>query len=105
MTLDEVPADQIMTLTPELDRAFKAAGCKPECHVCRNTIVVGKDFELVSFMGYDQMTCSKCGRKGLERKHQEKLDDGYEWIKHPGQLGYWYKPKPGGGYSRPSLVA
>ena len=118
MTLDDVPADKIMVLTEELDRLFKAAGCKPTCHACRKGILVEREFQILSFYGIDEMLCHKCNREKLEKRrrteearkaasdllraeHVEKY--GLERVelveKHRrGGTG----PRIEGGYSRPS---
>ena len=68
MTLDDIPADRVIILSTEMDNLFKAAYCRPTCHVCHKEINLGDEFQLVSYLGHDQMTCTKdiCGRSGLE---------------------------------------
>ena len=103
MTLDDVPADKIMTLTDELDRLFKAAGCEPACHACSVGIESGEEFQLLSFHGTDEMLCHKCTREDLEEQRREKerrQREREEYIakyRH-GNTG----PRMGGGYSRPT---
>ncbi len=72
MTLDDIPADIMLSLTNELDRLFKAAHCNPACHACYQRIKVGEDFQLLSFDGRDQMVCHNCDRDKLEKIKQEK---------------------------------
>ena len=75
MTLDDVPADMMLSLTGELDRLFRAARCRPTCHSCWKPIGVGTDFQLLSFRGFDKMVCGKktCNRESLEKLYQEEL--------------------------------
>ena len=105
MTLDDVPADVIMILTVELDRLFKFAQCVPTCHVCKNKIEVGDDFQLISISPrdramprayldpdgppMDEMACGSCTREDLNKAHETYVEA--------------LRPI-GGGYSRPSRV-
>ena len=99
MVLDDIPADRIMSLTGEMDGLFRAAHCVPTCHVCRDRILLGAEFQLVSFNGRDEMTCSKveCGRTGLEAHHKRMTEMGYLWAEDRGYT------RTRGGFSRPSL--
>lgn len=100
MTLDDIPADVLMTLTGELERLFLFARCSPTCHVCGCKISVGDSFQLLSYHGRDEMVCSNCGRDDLEHQHQEKLASGYKWIEHRSGHGWYHKVVSG--YSRVS---
>ena len=104
MTLDDVPADTIMELTPELDRLFRFAQCVPTCHACQKPIRLGKRFQLLSYLGSDEMLCELCGRPELEAQHQEKLKT-HIWkpVTEDGFGGYYVRLRRGG-YSRPSRV-
>ena len=73
MTLDEVPADTKMELTPELDRAFRAANCRPTCHACHEPIAVGASLQLTTvthphpIVGLvDRMICAKRDKVKLQ---------------------------------------
>lgn len=86
MTLDDVPADTILTLTKDLDRLFRFANCDPTCHACDKTIKIGTDFQLISVSPKDrphkryyvdpdgpytdEMACGKCTRADLTRAAQ-----------------------------------
>jgi hypothetical protein len=48
MGIEEIPADQKLTMTDEWHRAFKAAGCNPMCHCCGEYISNGKVFKLAT---------------------------------------------------------
>ena len=71
MTLDDIPADVILTLTGEMNRLFNAAGCTPLCHACSSDILIGKKFKLLSFLGTDEMLCGRCTREDLEEEKRE----------------------------------
>lgn len=73
MTIDDVPADVIQELTPELDRLFRVAHCRPGCHSCFKKIEVGSKFQLLSLNGTDEMLCNVCTSEDLERKHTKDL--------------------------------
>lgn len=106
MTLDDVPADTVTTLTDALDRLFKFAGCKPTCHACKKSIAVGSEFQLLSFKGKDEMLCNECTKDDLEVEHQAKLEKREQLLDGPygRRTGHswngqnWVSP----GYSRPS---
>jgi len=74
MTIDDIPADRVITMTEETDALFRAARCRPTCHVCKSEINPGDEFQLVSHLGRDEMTCSgnTCGRVGLEAQEVKK---------------------------------
>ena len=99
MNLDDIPADVTMTLTPEINRAFRAAGCRPTCHACNFSIKVGEDFQLLSFDGRDQMVCHRCNREDLERIKKEREPKPIVKTGSP-QSGQGWN---GRGYSRPSV--
>lgn len=48
MTVEEIPADELVLMTEPFHRAFKSCGCDPACHCCENPIVVGKTFKLAT---------------------------------------------------------
>lgn len=106
MTIDDVPADTITTLTEELDRLFKFAHCNPTCHACRKSIGVGEEFQLLSFEGKDEMLCSGCTKDDLEAVHQTSVEKKEQLLNgpsgrrtgHNGNGTNWM----GAGYSRPS---
>jgi hypothetical protein len=103
MTLDELPADQIFTMTIELERLFKFARCTPECHGCEHPINIGEDFQLLSMVfdkgtyyedERDTMVCGTCDRAQL-RARLEATDEERRQAREA----------PRGGYSRPALSA
>lgn len=46
MTIEEIPADQVVIMNEYWHRAFNAAGCDPACHCCWNKIQIGVPFKL-----------------------------------------------------------
>ena len=83
MELDAIPADVIMELTPELDRAFKVARCKPACHACKAKIEVRESFQLLSLEGKDEMLCATCDREKLIEAKAEAARLHQEYLKSP----------------------
>lgn len=102
MNLDDIPADVMVEMTPDLRRAFLAANCNPTCHVCQKKIRDEQNFQLISFLGVDQMVCGKCGRKELEAWHAEKLKT-HTWLPLTAEgYGGYYVLTRRGGYLRRS---
>src|SRR5882757_6464214 len=48
MTVEEIPADQLVIMNEYWHRAFNAAGCDPGCHCCRKPIPIGDIFKLAT---------------------------------------------------------
>ena len=46
MNVEDIPADDLMTMTARFVRGFKALGCDPHCHCCEKKIEVGMKFKL-----------------------------------------------------------
>ena len=46
MTVETIPADELIEMTEVFHRAFNASGCDPMCHCCENKIPVGDKFKL-----------------------------------------------------------
>lgn len=79
--LDAIDADEICTLTETLDRAFRAAGCVPECHCCGRTIRTGRKFKLAYIertqwphVSTDEMLCYRCTPAKLLEKENAQLE-------------------------------
>jgi hypothetical protein len=47
-TVESIPSDEPIEMTPLLHRLFDAGGCYPACHGCWNPIQVGQSFKLAS---------------------------------------------------------
>lgn len=75
----DIPADETVTMTFALMRAFRIEGCNPACHCCGKKIEAGAEFKLafvktigVWYQGYtlkrgykgqvpeDEMLCDTC---------------------------------------------
>lgn len=51
MSIEEIPADEVIVMTSVLHRAFKAGGCAPMCHFCLKDLEIGKHFKLATVEG------------------------------------------------------
>ena len=58
--IDKIVADERVQMTKTLDRAFRAAGCAPACHCCKDDINLGDYFKLAQVIGKDEMLCDSC---------------------------------------------
>jgi len=109
MTIDDVPADTVVELTAELDRLFKAVGCKPACHACKTKLAIGDRFQLLSYQGIDEMVCATCDRDALKKRDDDKeVAKAAAEVKRAENLKAhiaWKHSQGLGGYSRPSATA
>jgi hypothetical protein len=48
MSIEQIPADELVTMTELWHRAFNAAGCNPMCHCCHKWISVDVEFKLAT---------------------------------------------------------
>jgi hypothetical protein len=48
MGIEQIPADELVTMTELWHRAFNAAGCNPMCHCCFKLIPVNEHFKLAT---------------------------------------------------------
>ena len=106
MTLDDIPADETLTMTAQMDRLFRIADCAPTCHCCTEPIKVGELFKLATcevlrFTGAstpkktkleDIMLCGNCDRDDLKRMQRNKM----------ARVAKWRRDNPRAGYSRPT---
>ena len=104
MTLDDVPADQTMKLSLELDRLFKAVGCKPGCHACEQRIDIDDEFQLLSFNGTDEMVCLQCGRPELEQRDKRVIESAAKKEREAAAYRRQKIAAGQSGYSRPSTL-
>lgn len=106
MKLDDIKADESVTMTAGLIRLFAAAGCNPTlCHACGHKLIEGSVFKLVSHTkpgadaATDEMCCDRCGEPELVQR--DKLAQA-----QPRQRSYFSDSgRAMGGYSRPSVIA
>ena len=87
--LNDIPADEIIVLSAQFDRAFRAVGCTPSCHCCRTSLEIGDKFKLamveqVEAAGLssrmrgeprDEMLCTDCTPAKLLRKRRKAKRD------------------------------
>ncbi len=104
MTLDDIPADEVVILTEQLDRAFRAVRCVPTCHCCGVPILIGDKFKLamtetVDAPGLssrwhggakDEMLCERCTPEKLLKKRQAVRR---RWLADGGGYSRLHKPK------------
>ena len=101
MNLDDINANEPVTMTADLVRLFRAAGCSPTaCHACGKKLLVGHVFKLVPHTkpgqaASDEMCCDKCDSRKLDARDQRNATE----RRSPVVRGNW------GGYSRPSKTA
>ncbi len=46
MNVEDIPANELVKMTKKLDRLFRAVGCVPMCHNCKESIPVGQKFKI-----------------------------------------------------------
>lgn len=87
MKIEEIPADEVVKMTANLSRLFKAGGCAPMCHACAEKIKVGDNFKLSTIVsairrgsmnytdlsGREVMLCEKCTTDDLNKPEIEKI--------------------------------
>ena len=71
-SLDDIPADVLITMTDELERLFRAGGCNPTCHVCNKRLAIGRHFTLMSLNKRDEMVGDCCTRIQLVAKREKQ---------------------------------
>lgn len=52
MTIEEIPADKLTTMTKVFYQAFVALGCNPTCHCCNKIIAWDNKFKLATVDTY-----------------------------------------------------
>src|SRR5688500_7771339 len=86
-TIEEIPADQLIEMTPLLHRLFNAGGCDPACHGCWNKIPVGEKFKLSTLKlaqstgtGFELseskevMLCENCQPENVQENQNKKTE-------------------------------
>lgn len=93
MTVEEIPADEIVNMTEFWHKAFKVNGCTPCCHSCGKWILPGHLFQLTTVKTRTQyragqtkvgigdrhesteiMICGTCDPKEFEIKEYEAAE-------------------------------
>lgn len=93
MTVEEIPANELVTMTPELYQEFCIGGCVPACHLTKNWIKMGDKFMLATLpcayhpsggtagmlrIEERDIMLSEFAKKDLFVKIQHKLVDDWE---------------------------
>ena len=99
MNVADIPADDLLTLTAPMARAFRTEGCEPACHCCGKDIEIGRKFKLAFIptpstycpqfvpQGEDVMLCYHCTPAKLvevrerQRKARERQRAGHGFIR------------------------
>lgn len=77
MKVEEVPADQLVEMTPELYQEFCIGGCVPRCHLTKQWIKMGDKFKLSTVPVAVGKSGATIGYRTLETKEvmlSEKAD-------------------------------
>lgn len=86
MKIEEIPADEVVEMTPLFHRAFSAVGCNPHCHCCWKELPIGSMFKLATMepgtsgfaRGHDKptdvMLCKKCTPKKFAKQTKEEYE-------------------------------
>lgn len=89
MTVEQIPADKLMTMTEEWHRAFNASGCNPMCHGCYKNIKVNEKFKLATIEAAvakgsaarntieskEVMLCEKCNPEDVEKQDAKVIEE------------------------------
>jgi len=104
MSVEDIPADEIIKMTDLLHRTFSAAGCIPACHCCKKWLPVGEDFKLSTvklttvmaqgggnnYPGAGNLTtkevmlCSECTSEKYAAMTDKKIQEYKDWQKQTG---------------------
>jgi|JI10StandDraft_1071094.scaffolds.fasta_scaffold34252_8 hypothetical protein len=65
MSIRDIPANEIVTMSTNLHRAFCSQGCEPACHGCSKSLPPGSQFQLATLenktaKSVDVMLCEMC---------------------------------------------
>lgn len=77
MKVEEVPADTLVEMTPELYQEFCIGGCVPQCHLTKKWIRIGDKFKLSTVPVATGKPGATIGYRTLETKEvmlSEKAD-------------------------------
>ena len=82
--VDDIAPDEMCTMTAQLDRAFRALDCEPECHCCEKPILIGHKFKLAYIKrpeggwidpeSTDEMLCYHCSPAKLLAMEKVAMD-------------------------------
>ncbi len=100
--LDDIPADETLTLTKHIDRLFRAAGCEPTCHCCQEKIEVGETFKLATVPPYKAVWNPTDETEDVMLCHQHSAADLLkEYKRKKRRVEKHRRDYPNAGYSRP----
>lgn len=71
MSIEEIPADQVVVMTDQLHRSFQANGCNPCCHSCGAWIKPNELFQLVTRKSRTHYPRKEDGRVSTHRNYVE----------------------------------
>lgn len=61
MSIEEIPADQVILMTDTWHRAFEAGGCSPMCHCCFKELLPNDMFKLATVNTFDTKSSANSG--------------------------------------------
>lgn len=94
MSIEEIPADELVEMTELWHRSFNAAGCNPVCHCCDKMINVGDKFKLGVTSTFRTYPDIKTGEyKRYDNSIDVMLCDNCSVIEYEEQLVKKYKEK------------
>lgn len=97
MTVEEIPADEVIEMSIDFDRAFRHLGCKPMCHHCKKKVAIGDKFKLATLTtavhsgsndkntlaSREVMLCMNCKAEDYETAQRQIIKD-YEEYREQG---------------------
>jgi hypothetical protein len=74
MNIEQIPSDELVTMTDFWHRAFNTKGCDPGCHCCGKALAIGSTFKLATVdrlaegQTREVMLCDTCTVEGYNGK-------------------------------------
>ena len=70
--IEKLPSNEIIVMTVDLIRLFKALGCNPRCHACFKFILGGDGFRLATYRHWEDgtvevMVCPTCNPEDVSK--------------------------------------
>ncbi len=86
-SIDDIPADTVVTMTREWHLLFNAGGCNPACHGCQRLLPVRSRFKLSTIKPFkdkrrEVMLCGRCDPRKLVAKLDAATRAHDEWYAH-----------------------
>ncbi len=79
--IEDIPADEIVTMTEYWHKAFKASGCSPMCHCCFKKINIGNGFKLGTVATTDIWHAIDLDLK-IRQRNGEVITENILWEAH-----------------------